>query len=683
MSRPKTCSPSQDTRGSTPPCRRGPSRARRVTSGISSAMLMAESIRPTGHSRSGSAPPSRGSTMKNLLRSRLVLGAAVFALIGAITYACKNFLDTPAQGTLDENALATKAGVEGSLIAAYRSLDCNNATNGNWGCAASNWPFGSITSDDAYKGSEATDQPQATKLELYAWSSDQAQDYLDRKWASMYEGVVRANATIRLLQAVSQSKPGEISHADSMGIMGEALFLRAHYHFELWRMWGNVPYYFETDNDYRKPNDTDAARGADSVVKLVLADLQAAAALLPATPRNGETGRVTSRTARAYKGRVLAYSHQYAAAIATFDSVIASNTYALEVSFDRVWTGFHQYADGPETILAYQASVNDGEPNGNNSNYGERLNLPHSGSPFKCCGFHQPSQNLANLYAVDGVTGLPKAFTDSANWNNRDSIWYASPTDTVDPRMDWTIGRYFAPYKDWGMETPCFTPCTDGWIRAPGYGGPYSPKKNAQEKASGAVSKVGWQPEQENGVHIHIFRYADLLLLDAEAKVETNDLVGALNLVNQIRVRAGVAAQGCGDGATDAALVTKYPKCANDSRLAVPINDTTISWATYKVSPYPAFATQADARRAVRFERRLELAMEGQRLFDLRRYGGAYAAKGVTDYLTKEKTVARRAYKTAQKPYATPLNDFYPIPQVEIDLSKVGAQSRLTQNPNY
>jgi len=621
--------------------------------------------------------------MTNSWRFKMLGGTACLLAGLAITYACSDFLDTPAQGTLDVNALSTKVGVEGSLIGAYRSLDCNNATNDNWGCAASNWPFGSITTDDAYKGSEATDQPQATKLELYAWGSDQAQDYLDRKWASMYEGVVRANATIRLLQAVSAAKPGEISRVDSMGIMGEALFLRAHYHFELWRMWGNVPYYFETDNDYRKPNDTDAARGADSVAKLVLADLQAAAALLPATPRNGEKGRVTSWTARAYKGRVLEYMHQYAAAIATFDSVIANGPYALEVSFDRVWTGFNQYADGPETILAYQASVNDGEPNGNNSNYGERLNLPHSGSPFKCCGFHQPSQNLANLFAVDGVTGLPKAFVDSTTWNNRDSIYWASPTDTIDPRMDWTIGRYNAPYKDWGMETACFTPCTDGWIRAPGYGGPYSPKKNAQEKASGAVSKVGWQPEQENGVHIHIFRFADLLLLDAEAKVETNDLAGALALVNQVRARAAVAAQGCGDGATDAALVAKYPKCAGDSRLAVPINDTTISWATYRVSPYPAFASQADARRAVRIERRLELAMEGQRLFDLRRYGGGYAAQVMTAYLAKEDTPLRRPYKLAQTPYSTPLNDLYPIPTVEIDLSIVGGVKRLTQNPGW
>src|SRR5437588_12990608 len=610
-------------------------------------------------------------------RFNVLVGTACLLAVAAITYACSDFLDTPAQGTLDQSALATKSGVEGTLIAAYRSLDCNDATNGNWGCAASNWPFGSITTDEAYKGSEATDQPQATKLELYAWSSDQAQDYLDRKWASMYEGVVRANATIRLLQAVSASKPGEISRADSMGILGEALFLRAHYHFELWRMWGNVPYYFETDNDFRKPNDTDAARGADSVAKLVLADLQAAAALLPATPRNGQKGRVTSWTARAYKGRVLAYTHQYAAAIATFDSVIASNVYDLEVSFDRVWTGFHQYADGPETILAFQSSVNDGQPNGNNSNYGERLNLPHSGSPFKCCGFHQPSQNLANFYAVNSVSGLPKAFTDSATWNNRDSVWVASPTDTVDPRLDWTIGRRWVPYKDWGLEDTT-------WIRAPGYGGPYSPKKNAQEKASGAVSKVGWQPEQENGVHIHIFRYADLLLLDAEAKVETNDLAGAQAIVNQIRARAAVAAQGCGAGSSNAALVAKYPVCTNDDRIAVPLTDPSIRWATYKVSPYTTpWPDQPTARNAVRIERRLELAMEGQRLFDLRRYGGPYAQQVMTAYLTAEMTPARRAYKGAQVPYATPLNDYYPIPQVEIDLSTVAGVKRLAQNPGW
>src|SRR5258705_13269981 len=105
---------------------------------------------------------------------------------------------------------------------------------------------------------------------------------------------------------------------------------------------------------------------------------------------------------------------------------------------------------------------------------------------------------MANLFRVDAVTGLPTAFTD-VTWNARDAVWKASIADTVDPRMDWTIARDPVPYKDWGMHLP-------SWIRAPGYGGPDRPKKNAQEKASGAGSKGGGQPEQANGGHIQGFR---------------------------------------------------------------------------------------------------------------------------------------------------------------------------------
>src|SRR5207248_711316 len=103
------------------------------------------------------------------------------------------------------------------------------------------------------------------------------------------------------------------------------------------------------------------------------------------------------------------------------------------------------------------------------------------------------------------------------------------------------------------------------------------------------------------------------------------------------------------------------------------------------VSPYTIanWPDQATARNAVQLERRLELGMEGQRLFDLRRYGGAVAQQVMTDYLTKEATPQRRGYKNAQLPYATPLNNYYPIPQVEIDLSKVGGQSRLCQNAGW
>jgi hypothetical protein len=297
----------------------------------------------------------------------------------------------------------TKGGVEGTLIAAYRQLDCTNSS-GAWGCAASNWVWGSAASDDAYKGSEATDQPPIDQIEEFHWSTPDAQGYINDKWKAMYEGVVRSNSTMRLLKQVQTANPTAILAVDVAGIRGEALFLRAHYHFEAWRMWGNIPYYREDDTDYRKANETKAQAATD-----ILKDLDEAISLLPTTPRNGDKGRVTKWTAKAYKGRVQIYNGDYAGALTTLRDVKANGPYALEASYDKVWTGYKDLENGPETILAYEASVNDGDPNGQNSNWGDRLNFPHSGSPFGCCGFHQPSQNLVNFYRVDATTGLPIA----------------------------------------------------------------------------------------------------------------------------------------------------------------------------------------------------------------------------------------------------------------------------------
>jgi len=110
--------------------------------------------------------------------------------------------------------------------------------------------------------------------------------------AAMYEGVFRSNATIRLLRKVRAELPKEISDADAAGIRGEALFLRAHYHFDAYRMWKNIPYYFEDDTtDFRKTNV-----GVD-VIGNILKDLDTAIVLLPATHRNGQVGRATSWTA--------------------------------------------------------------------------------------------------------------------------------------------------------------------------------------------------------------------------------------------------------------------------------------------------------------------------------------------------------------------------------------------------
>jgi len=162
----------------------------------------------------------------------------------------------------------------------------------------------------------------------------------------------------------------------------------------------------------------------------------------------------------------------------------------------------------------------------------------------------------------------------------------------------------------------------------------------------------------------------------AEADIEAGSMAEALTLVNQVRTRAAQTAQGCGD----ASVAAKYASCTGHTELAVPINSPTITWATYRIANYPAFPDQAYARNAVRAERRIELAMEGQRLFDLRRWGQAYAASTLNGFVAKEKT--RRQWLTGAEAFGAK-HMLFPIPNIQIQLSKVGGTPKLTQNAGW
>ena len=193
---------------------------------------------------------------------------------------------------------------------------------------------------------------------------------------SSYEGIVRSNATIRLLKQVVKDKPGEMDAPTQKSIEGEAIFLRAANTSRPGGCVGQHSLFPRRRYGSRKAQTAKAAVPAE-----IIKDLDAAIALLPATPR--DIGRASSWTAKAYKGRVQVYAGLFPAALTTLRDVQANGPYALEASYDRVWTGYQDYANGKETIFAYQASANDGEPNGNNANYGERLNFPHLGQPVR------------------------------------------------------------------------------------------------------------------------------------------------------------------------------------------------------------------------------------------------------------------------------------------------------------
>jgi hypothetical protein len=121
------------------------------------------------------------------------------------------------------------------------------------------------------------------------------------------------------------------------------------------------------------------------------------------------------------------------------------------------------------------------------------------------------------------------------------------------------------------------------------------------------------------------------------------------------------------------------------ANIAVDLTDPSITWATYRVGQYPLFPDATYGRAAVRAERRLELAMEGQRFFDLRRWGLADAKAAVDGYINGEgggMEKARRLYKSGAEAFIA-RHLLYPLPGIQIELSKVGGKATLTQNPGW
>ncbi|NNE26953.1 MAG: RagB/SusD family nutrient uptake outer membrane protein, partial [Saprospiraceae bacterium] len=219
-------------------------------------------------------------------KNKFLMGFAGLAFASMLLLACsEDFLNAPPQGALDAGTLGNEVGVDAALISAYSMLDgwaeSWGSVSSPWPASGSNWVWGSVMSDDAHKGSEAGDQGQTEEIELFQWQPGNS--YFNDKFKILYEGISRVNATINLMNSVEGLDPGFTSR-----VMGEAQFLRAHYHFDGYKMWKNVPYYTEADVDFRKANDAD-------IMPMIISDFQAAVAALPVT--QGQVGRVTKGAA--------------------------------------------------------------------------------------------------------------------------------------------------------------------------------------------------------------------------------------------------------------------------------------------------------------------------------------------------------------------------------------------------
>lgn len=588
---------------------------------------------------------------------KILIPVAALFVLG--TSCSKSFLNKPALGGLIQGQIETTAGVQALLTGAYAALYQTGSGNttvagGNaWEASPSNWIYGSVAGGDAHKGSSISDQPPIVPIANA--QEVPSNGFFNDKWNALYEGVVRCNGVLQTL-ALSPS----VSAANRTEFIAEAKFLRAHFYFELRRYFHMVPWIDETTTDYNQPNDTD-------IYPKIEADFTAAMDSLPATQAN--VGQANKWAAMAYLAKVYVYEAKWAQAKALYDQIIPSTyggagtggvtsnglSYGLTPRFEDNFDASRK--NNQESVFAVQMVANDGTLSIAHANGGDMLNFPYN-SPFGCCGFFQPSIDLANSYRTD-ANGLPYV-TDynSHGIANDEGLATTDPftpdAGNIDPRLDWTVGRRGIPVHDWGLH-PGFN-----WIRDQGSAGPYSNKKNLYWQATKSTysDQSTWAPG--SAINLLIIRFADVLLMAAEAEAQLGNYAQAETYVNFVRARA----------ANPANILYQY----NDN--AHPLNGfSSTPAAHYVVSPYSAgYFTASTALPAIYFERKLELACEGHRFFDLSRWG--IAATTMNAYYSFEGKITgdlSTGNFTANK------NEYFPIPQNQISLSN----GKLKQNTGY
>lgn len=561
----------------------------------------------------------------------------IIASLAALTLAttgCDSFLDShKPQGTLDEEQVLNPEYIDNLVISAYAVWISAEDINSSF----SMWNF-DVRSDDAYKGGNGTEDGDVFHALEVSQGIMTTNWNISDMWQRLYNAVSRANSALQVLDMMDSS-----TYPQRDTRIAEMRFLRAHGHFLLKRLYKQIPFAVNENLTPEQYNDLENTEYTnDQGWQLIIDDFKYAFDNLPAVQE--EVGRPNRAAAAAYLAKTYLYkayrqdnpdSHEVTSIDRedlqnvikyTDPAIMTASGCALEPDMHNNFRPEPQYENGPESIWAMQYSFNDGTTHGNcNWSYGLIVpNIP--GVTDGGCDFYKPSQNLVNSFKTD-ENGHP--MIDS--FNTKD---YDMTSDYADPRLFLTVGMPGTPYM---FNANYMMDRSATWSRSNGLYGYYVSLKHNVDPDGGYLVKGSWWGSPMNRI---VLRYADVLLMRAEALVQLNqNIPEAIEIVNSLRNRARQST----------ASISDYERQYG---------------VRFNIRPYNGTYAQADALKIVKMERRLELAMESERFFDLVRWGEA--ADVINRYYADE---ADNCAIYSNATFTRNKNEYLPIPFSQISAS--------------
>ncbi len=561
---------------------------------------------------------------------------------------CSHFLEEQVpQATLTQDEVKEPKYIDNVLISAYAGLVAIEDMNASF----SLWNY-DTRSDDAYVGgAEFSDGEPFHRLEKGTGILTTDWNF-GSIWGKLYNYLSRVSLSLDVLAAADQG------NATIQQRTAEMKFLRAYGHFQLKRLFKKIPFVNKpnmTEEDYNNITNTEYTN--DEGWQQIINDLEEAYAVLPTTQT--DKGRPTKAAAAAFLAKVYLYKayHQDDAKSHKVTSINADDLqkvveytnlalytsagYGLEVDMHNNFRPEEQYENGKEAIWSIQYSKNDGTTWGN-LNFSNRLIVPcipkvhDSGNDF-----YKPSHNLVNAYRTNS-NGLPLL----DNFNDVD--YAVGSNETVDPRLFITVGMPGTPYM---YNTSFMMDETNVWSRSGGTYGYFVSLKQNVDPSQSDIYLFNCDNQWASSMNRIVFRYADVLLMRAEALAQLGNTPEAIQLVNQVRDRAAKMAIN--------SVVAGYP---------------TKYGVHYAVGKYNGSYSKDDAMKIIKMERRLELAMESERFFDLVRWGDAATVinKFYTDESQKMNFLAGSQF-TAEK------NEYLPIPYEQVAASNGNYEQNIGQ----